>query len=64
MIGFGLTFAAAAAPVLVTEVAYPTQRAPATSLYNSFWYATHPNPNIAPLIFHHDAPLRFLGSIV
>ncbi|TBU44547.1 general substrate transporter [Dichomitus squalens] len=38
LIGFGLTFAAAAAPVLVTEVAYPTHRAPATSLYNTLWF--------------------------
>ncbi|EMD33795.1 hypothetical protein CERSUDRAFT_87123 [Gelatoporia subvermispora B] len=38
MIGFGLTFAASAAPVLVTEIAYPTQRAPVTSLYNSLWF--------------------------
>ena len=37
LIGFGLTFAAAAAPVLVTEIAYPTHRAPATSLYNTLW---------------------------
>ncbi|KAI0699884.1 general substrate transporter [Cerioporus squamosus] len=35
LIGFGLTFAASAAPVLVTEIAYPTHRAPATSLYNT-----------------------------
>ncbi|KAF8655614.1 hypothetical protein AX16_002996 [Volvariella volvacea WC 439] len=38
LIGFGLTFAAAAAPLLVTEVAYPTQRAQATSMYNTLWY--------------------------
>ncbi|TCD67310.1 hypothetical protein EIP91_000280 [Steccherinum ochraceum] len=38
MIGFGLTFSAAAAPVLITEVAYPTLRAPSTSLYNSLWF--------------------------
>jgi len=38
LIGFGLTFAANAAPMLVTEVAYPTYRAPLTSLYNSLWY--------------------------
>ena len=37
LIGFGLTFAAAAAPVLVTEIAYPSHRAPATSLYNTLW---------------------------
>jgi hypothetical protein len=38
MIGFGLTFAAAAAPLLVTEIAYPSQRAQATSMYNTLWY--------------------------
>ncbi|KAI0762183.1 general substrate transporter [Trametes elegans] len=38
LIGFGLTFAAAAAPVLITEIAYPTQRGPATSLYNTLWF--------------------------
>lgn len=38
MIGFGLTFSAAAAPVLITEVAYPTLRGPSTSLYNSLWF--------------------------
>jgi MFS family permease len=39
MIGFGLTFAANAAPMLVTEVAYPPYRASMTSLYNSLWYS-------------------------
>ena len=39
MIGFGLTFAATAAPMLVTEVAYPPYRAPLTSTYNSLWYS-------------------------
>jgi len=38
LIGFGLTFAANAAPMLVTEIAYPTHRASLTSLYNSLWY--------------------------
>ncbi|KAI0266088.1 hexose transporter [Gloeopeniophorella convolvens] len=38
LIGFGLTFAANSAPMLVTEVAYPLYRAPLTSLYNSLWY--------------------------
>ncbi|KAL4248750.1 major facilitator superfamily protein [Abortiporus biennis] len=38
MIGFGLTFAASAAPVLVTEIAYPSIRGPATSLYNALWF--------------------------
>ncbi|KAI6019928.1 general substrate transporter [Pisolithus orientalis] len=39
LIGFGLTFAANAAPMLVTELAYPEYRAPLTSLYNSLWYS-------------------------
>ncbi|KAI1783954.1 hypothetical protein LXA43DRAFT_1128370 [Ganoderma leucocontextum] len=38
LIGFGLTFPVAAAPVLVTEIAYPSHRAPATSLYNTLWF--------------------------
>ncbi|OJA10001.1 hypothetical protein AZE42_03823 [Rhizopogon vesiculosus] len=38
LIGFGLTFAATAAPLLVTEVAYPSSRGQATSLYNTLWY--------------------------
>jgi len=39
LIGFGLTFAACAAPMLVSEVSYPTYRAPLTSMYNSLWYS-------------------------
>lgn len=39
LIGFGLTFAANAAPMLVTEIAYPPYRAPLTSLYNSLWFS-------------------------
>ncbi|KAG6377566.1 hexose transporter [Boletus reticuloceps] len=39
LIGFGNTFAANAAPMLVTELSYPTYRAPLTSLYNSLWYS-------------------------
>ncbi|KAG8997888.1 hypothetical protein FRB94_007391 [Tulasnella sp. JGI-2019a] len=39
LIGFGLTFAANAAPLLTTELAYPSQRAPLTSMYNSLWYS-------------------------
>ncbi|KAN0091447.1 Sugar transporter domain containing protein [Tylopilus felleus] len=38
MIGFGLTFAAsAAAPLLITELAYPSHRGVLTSTYNSLW---------------------------
>lgn len=39
LIGFGLTFAQNAAPLLITELAYPTQRGPMTSLFNSLWYS-------------------------
>ncbi|KAG6811658.1 hypothetical protein H0H92_006420 [Tricholoma furcatifolium] len=39
LIGFGLTFAANAAPMLVTELSYPTYRGPLTSTYNSLWYS-------------------------
>ncbi|EIW83368.1 general substrate transporter [Coniophora puteana RWD-64-598 SS2] len=38
LIGFGLTFAAGASPLLVTEIAYPSQRAQLTSMYNTIWY--------------------------
>lgn len=39
LIGFGLTFAANAAPMLVTEISYPPYRASLTSLYNSLWFS-------------------------
>jgi len=39
LIGFGLGFAGNAAPMLVTELSYPTYRAPLTSTYNSLWYS-------------------------
>ena len=38
LIGFGLAFSCLAAPVLITELAFPTHRGPLTSLYNSSWY--------------------------
>ncbi|KIL61081.1 hypothetical protein M378DRAFT_872211 [Amanita muscaria Koide BX008] len=38
LIGFGITFAANAAPMLVTEISYPKYRAAQTSTYNSLWY--------------------------
>lgn len=38
LIGFGLSFAGIASPILITELAHPTHRAPITSLYNSSWY--------------------------
>lgn len=37
LIGFGFTFAGSAAPLLVTEIAFPSQRGQLTSVYNSFW---------------------------
>ncbi|THH11949.1 hypothetical protein EW145_g354 [Phellinidium pouzarii] len=39
LIGFGLSFAANSAPMLVSEIAYPPHRAALTSLYNSLWYS-------------------------
>uniref|UniRef100_A0A0W0EZS0 Major facilitator superfamily (MFS) profile domain-containing protein n=1 Tax=Moniliophthora roreri TaxID=221103 RepID=A0A0W0EZS0_MONRR len=38
IIGFGLTFCTNAAPLLLIELSYPTQRGKITSLYNSSWY--------------------------
>ncbi|KAF8872000.1 general substrate transporter [Infundibulicybe gibba] len=38
LIGFGLTFGVSSAPLLITEIAYPTQRAQLTSVYNSLWH--------------------------
>ncbi|EKM58308.1 uncharacterized protein PHACADRAFT_252522 [Phanerochaete carnosa HHB-10118-sp] len=38
MIGFGLSFGLNAAPLLITELAYPTQRGKLTSSYNASWY--------------------------
>ncbi|KAK0441522.1 hexose transporter [Desarmillaria tabescens] len=38
LIGFGLTFATNSAPMLVTEISYPSYRGPLTSTYNSLWY--------------------------
>ncbi|KAJ7284990.1 general substrate transporter [Mycena rebaudengoi] len=38
LIGFGLTFCLNAAPLLLIELAYPTQRGKITALYNSNWY--------------------------
>ena len=39
LVGFGTTFAQMASPLLISEVAYPTHRAPLTSLYNSLWFS-------------------------
>jgi len=38
LVGAGLIFGTNAAPLLITELAYPTQRGKITSLYNSLWY--------------------------
>lgn len=38
IIGFGLQWAQMAAPMLITELAYPSHRAGVTSLFNSLWY--------------------------
>ncbi|KAI9455989.1 general substrate transporter [Russula earlei] len=38
LVGAGLIFSTSAAPLLITELAYPTQRGKITSLYNSLWY--------------------------
>lgn len=38
LLGFGNTFAANAAPLLVTEIAYPSHRAPLTATYNTLYY--------------------------
>ncbi|KAF7312256.1 Hexose transporterarabidopsis thliana mutm-like protein-1 [Mycena indigotica] len=38
IIGFGLTFCLNAAPLLLIELAYPTQRGKITALYNTNWY--------------------------
>ncbi|EGO00445.1 hypothetical protein SERLA73DRAFT_107562 [Serpula lacrymans var. lacrymans S7.3] len=46
MIGFGLTFAASSAPLLITEIAYPSQRGQLTSVYNCLWYVTYGTFNI------------------
>lgn len=37
IIGFGLALNITAAPLLIMELAYPTQRAPLVSIYNSLW---------------------------
>lgn len=39
MMGFGLTLATNSAPLLVSELAYPSHRAQLTSAYNSLWYS-------------------------
>ncbi|KAH9994829.1 hypothetical protein BJV77DRAFT_1066561 [Russula vinacea] len=38
LVGAGLIFGTIAAPLLITELAYPTQRDKVTWLYNTMWY--------------------------
>ncbi|KIM83444.1 hypothetical protein PILCRDRAFT_444032 [Piloderma croceum F 1598] len=38
LIGFGYTFAGSAAPLLITEIAFPSHRGKVTSIYNSLWF--------------------------
>ncbi|PPQ98744.1 lactose permease [Panaeolus cyanescens] len=38
IVGFGLSFCQNAAPLLLIELAYPTQRGRITSMFNSCWY--------------------------
>lgn len=37
VLGFGLAFNITAAPLLLLEAAYPTQRSPTVSIYNALW---------------------------
>lgn len=39
LIGFGMAFSINAAPLLISELSYPTHRGKMTSLYNSMWYS-------------------------
>lgn len=41
LIGLGTTFTQMASPLLISEISYPTQRGPLTSLYNSLWSSGH-----------------------
>ncbi|KAF8162590.1 general substrate transporter [Crassisporium funariophilum] len=63
LIGFGLTFGVSAAPLLITEIAYPTQRAQLTSVYNSLWWV-QPFTRSSMLINRHPRINRHLGSII
>ncbi|KAL1405631.1 hypothetical protein Q8F55_009270 [Vanrija albida] len=38
LIGFGLSFSLLASPILISELAYPTFRAPFTALFSTQWY--------------------------
>jgi MFS family permease len=39
IIGLGMAFSINAAPLLISELSYPTHRGKMTSLYNSLWYS-------------------------
>ncbi|KAG2107529.1 general substrate transporter [Suillus discolor] len=39
LIGLGMAFSINAAPLLISELSYPTHRGKMTSLYNSLWYS-------------------------
>ncbi|KAG2034923.1 general substrate transporter [Suillus americanus] len=39
LIGLGMAFSINAAPLLISELSYPTHRGKMTSLYNSMWYS-------------------------
>ncbi|KAG1737263.1 general substrate transporter [Suillus lakei] len=39
LIGLGIAFSINAAPLLISELSYPTHRGKMTSLYNSMWYS-------------------------
>ncbi|KAG1905045.1 general substrate transporter [Suillus fuscotomentosus] len=39
LIGLGMAFSINAAPLLISELSYPTHRGKLTSLYNSLWYS-------------------------
>ncbi|KAG8730586.1 hypothetical protein FRC12_020181, partial [Ceratobasidium sp. 428] len=39
LIGFGTTLAMMASPLLISELAYPTHRAPLTALFNCLWFS-------------------------
>ncbi|KIK45376.1 hypothetical protein CY34DRAFT_542058 [Suillus luteus UH-Slu-Lm8-n1] len=39
LIGLGMSFSINAAPLLISELSYPTHRGKMTSLYNSLWYS-------------------------
>ncbi|KAG8704830.1 hypothetical protein FRC08_002014 [Ceratobasidium sp. 394] len=39
LVGFGTMLEAMASPLLISELAYPTHRAPLTALYNCLWFS-------------------------